>query len=155
VIRPDGIDVAIASSGIDNLGRAGATGDVDNHVMRNLSTAIMISVLDIGAATYLDKNGGKASGTTSTITGGVTNNENSQTGTIVTPTITTGTPPTNTQGAAGQTIANIEEVGKKLLAKTLAMPPTITIDQGTQLKVYVQKDIIFPGRSANLARIIE
>ena len=156
VIRPDGVDVAIASSGIDSLGRAGATGDVDNHVMRNLMTALMISSLDIAVATYLDKNGGSdTSGTTTTVTGGVTSTGSSDTGTIVSPTITTGTPPTNTEDASGQALENIGEVGKQLLGKTLAMPPTITIDQGTALKVYVQRDMIFPGRSANLTRIIE
>jgi type IV secretory pathway VirB10-like protein len=37
----------------------------------------------------------------------------------------------------------------------MAMPPTITVDQGTPLKVYVQKDIVFPGRSANLTKVID
>ena len=125
-------------------------------IFPNLMTALMISTLDIAAATYLDKNGGSTdSGTTTTITGGVTSNGNSQTGTIVSPTITTGTPPTNTEEASAQTLDNINEVGKQLLGKTLALPPTITVDQGTPLKVYVQRDIIFPGRSANLTRIIE
>ncbi|MEK6734195.1 MAG: TrbI/VirB10 family protein, partial [Pseudomonadota bacterium] len=40
VIRPDGIDIKIASPSIDNLGRTGTEGKVDDHTLRNLSTAL-------------------------------------------------------------------------------------------------------------------
>ena len=156
VIRPDGIDVAINSPGIDALGRAGSDGELDNHVMRNFTTAMMVSMLDIALATYLDKNTDSSSGTTTTVTSGVsTTGATSTTGAVVNPTVTTGTTPTNAQDAASNTLERVNDTGKQILAKTMALPPTITVNQGTALKVYVQKDILFPGRSANLTRIVE
>ncbi len=157
VLRPDGIDIQINSPSIDDLGRTGTAGTVDNHTLRNLSTALMVSMLDFSLAQYLDKNQSTASGsTTTTVSGGVTTSGGaSATGTVVAPTVTTGTTPTNTQAAAANSLQNIEDMGKQLLAKTLALPPTITVNQGTPLKVYVQKDIVFPGRSANLTKVIE
>ncbi len=157
VIRPDGVDVQISSPGIDNLGRSGTAGTVDNHILRNLSTALMVSALDVGLATYLDKNTDTNSNSTQvTVSGGVsTTGSASATGTVVTPTTTVGTPPSNVEGASAEALQNIQEVGKQIMAKTMAMPPTITIDQGTPLKVYIQRDILFPGSSANLTKVIE
>jgi type IV secretion system protein VirB10 len=156
LIRPDGIDIRLASPSIDNLGRTGATGDADNHILQNLSTAMMISTLDIALAMYLDKNSSSGSSTTTTVQGGVTTTGGaSTTGTVINPTVTTGSTPTNEEDAASEALTKIQDIGKQILAKTMALPPTVTIDQGTSLKVYVKKDLLFPGRSANLTRVVE
>ena len=52
-------------------------------------------------------------------------------------------------------VDNIASVGKGILDKTNGMKPTITIDQGAALKVFVNKDLVFPGKSANLTRVVE
>ncbi len=153
LIRPDGIDVQINSTSVDNLGRAGVPGELNEHIMKNLSTALMISMLDYGLATYLDKN--TTSGTTTVTYGASATGTSSTNGVTITPTTTTSTTPSNQQLAANNMLANVQEVGKQILEKSMARPPTITINQGTSLKVYVQRDIIFPGRSANLTKVIE
>ena len=124
--------------------------------MRNISTAMMISMIDMALATYADKNGGASDTQTTTVSGGVnTSGDASSTGTIVSPSVTTGSTPTNAEQATTDSLNKIGSVGAQLLAKTLALPPTITVDQGTSVKVYVQKDLFFPGRSANLTKVVE
>lgn len=142
VIRPDGIDVKVDSPGIDDIGRSGVGGDVDNHILRNFITATMVSLIDIGIAEYAEKNGssGSTSSTTTTNTdGSTTTNDNS----------------TATDKAYDEAVDNISSIGKDVMEKTMDMPPTITINQGTSLKVFVKRDLIFPGRSANLTRLVE
>jgi type IV secretion system protein VirB10 len=156
IIRPDGVDIKIASGGVDNLGRSGTPGEVDNHIMQNLSSAMMISTLDIALATYFDKNSSSSSSTTTTVTPGVsTTGEASTTGAVVTPTVTSGETPTNAEDSSKEALSKIQEIGKQILAKSMARPPTVTVNQGASLKVYVKKDLLFPGSSANLTRVIE
>ncbi|MDD9331202.1 MAG: TrbI/VirB10 family protein [Wolbachia sp.] len=50
VILPHGIDVPIASSGIDELGRAGIAGMVDNKVVSALFSSVALAGVSIGAA---------------------------------------------------------------------------------------------------------
>ena len=161
LIRPDGVDISISSPGIDQIGHAGMAGDLDNHVAKSLSVAVMTSVIDIAAGVYADKQAElttvnstvqPATGTAQTTNadGTLSNTQASTTGsTVVTGTIN------NEQQAYLDATENIGSVGKGILEKTNDMKPTITIDQGTALKVFVNKDLVFPGKSANLTRIVE
>ena len=42
-------------TGIDQIGHAGVAGDLDNHIAKSMSIAVMTSVIDIAAAIYADK----------------------------------------------------------------------------------------------------
>ncbi len=141
VIRPDGIDIKVSSPGIDDIGRSGSAGDVDNHILRNFTTAMMVSLINIGVAEYADSNG--SSNSTSTTT---TNTDGSTTNTDDSSTV---------DQAYDDAIDNISSIGTDVIDKTKDMPPTITINQGTSLKVFVKQDLVFPGRSANLTRLVE
>jgi type IV secretion system protein VirB10 len=161
LIRPDGVDISISSPGIDQIGHAGMAGDLDNHVAKSISVAVMTSVIDIAAGVYADKQAElttvnstvqPATGTahTTNADGTLSNTQASTTGSnVVTGTIN------NEQQAYLDATENIGSVGKGILEKTNDMKPTITIDQGTALKVFVNKDLVFPGKSANLTRIVE
>ncbi len=64
LIRPDGLDIAIGSGGVDALGRAGVEGSVDNKYAEIFSAAMLTSVLDIGVAVAVDALSNQGSTTT-------------------------------------------------------------------------------------------
>ena len=165
LIRPDGVDVNIRAPGIDQLGRSGNAGEVNNHLMLSLTSAVMSSIIDIAVAAYADSQSPQPTGATTSVSGGsssvqpVTNPTTGQTtqqATTTAPSATTVTAtPTQEQQAYLTASQNISQVGTNYLSKIGTMGPTITIDQGTVIKVFVNKDIIFPGVSANLTKVVE
>ncbi|UIP91703.1 TrbI/VirB10 family protein [Wolbachia pipientis] len=64
IILPHGIDVAIASSGTDELGRAGIAGIVDNKIASALFSSVALAGISIGSAVV----GQKASNLIDTLT---------------------------------------------------------------------------------------
>ncbi|WFW29603.1 MAG: type VI secretion protein [Wolbachia endosymbiont of Menacanthus eurysternus] len=50
IILPHGIDIAISSSGIDELGSAGITGIVDNKITNALFSSILLAGVSIGSS---------------------------------------------------------------------------------------------------------
>ncbi len=148
IIRPDGVDIKVSSPGVDDLGRSGSVGEVDNHILRNLATAMMISFIDISLAKYADERAPTSGTTTSTVS---QPNDSTQAQT----TTTTGSVQTQESQAFDSAVNKIGAIGQDLMQKNMNMPATITVDQGTTLKVFVKRDLVFPGRSANLTRLIE
>lgn len=125
LIRPDGLDIEIGSPGIDSLGRAGAEGMVDNKYSEVFSAAILTSVISIGAATAADALISSESTTTT--------NSN-------------GTTSSGGAGAAGaaSAVENLGQVGRSIVDTALDLRPTITLDQGTRVNVFVNRDLVFP-----------
>lgn len=54
LIRPDGASIQLASPGTDDLGRAGMNGQVDRHFFQRFGGAILLSVINAGAASLAD-----------------------------------------------------------------------------------------------------
>jgi len=50
-VRPDGIEIALQSSGSDSLGRVGISGDVNNHFWKIFGTSTLLSLIGAGSAT--------------------------------------------------------------------------------------------------------
>lgn len=126
LIRPDGLDIMIGSPGVDNLGRAGIEGAVDNRYTEIFSTALLTSTISIGMAVGADAlisdpgtTTTNANGTTSTGSAGST--------------------------AASQAVNNVGNIAKDVVNTMLDLRPTITIDQGTPISVFVNRDLSFPG----------
>lgn len=137
VIRPDGVDVALNSPGIDALGRGGAGGFVDNKYFEAFSTAIFTSSLDVGFAALGDSLFGNQQQTTTTGPGGGTSVTSSPTAT-----------------AMQQAISNLGSVGQAIVNSTVNLEPTIHIDQGELINVFVNKDVMFPTGGMNNAGFI-
>jgi len=136
IIRPDGIDIMVGSPGVDALGRAGIGGLTDNKYAEIFSAAMLTSVISVGVAIGADALINDDS-TTTTNTDGST---------------------TSTGGAGAQAAAtavnNMGTIGKDIVTKMLDLKPTITVDQGTLINVFVNKDLTFPI-SASGAQFIE
>lgn len=126
LIRPDGIDIMIGSPGVDDLGRGGVEGIVDNKFSEIFSTAILTTSLTVAAA-YAVEEIFPSNGTTTTSPEGYTT--------------TTNTPATQ---AAAQAVTDFSTTAKDVVKTLIDVRPTITIDQGTRVNVFVNRDLTFP-----------
>lgn len=137
VIRPDGIDVAIASPGVDPLGRAGVQGEVDNKYMEIFGNSILMSALTVAFAAGTEA---------------VTDSEGTQqtSNTNGTTTVTG----TNTDVAVQEAVKNFGRVGKDFVEDYLQIRPTVTVDQGTKIKVFVNRDLIFPPGALQKVNVV-
>lgn len=147
IIRPDGIDITIEKSeAVDKLGRTGVEGIVDNKYLEIFGNSILMSIINVGIAIGAEK-----------ITNyqapkdPVTTTTNAALGT----TTTTSTTQKPSDQAIQQAIQSLGETGKKVTQDALSVNPTIIIDQGTLIKVFVNQDIIFPANLANDIKLLQ
>jgi type IV secretion system protein VirB10 len=140
IIRPDGMDIMVNSPGIDQLGRAGVEGVVDNKYMEIFSNAILSSTVTLGAAAAIQAAFGDEQTTSSrrTFTDGSSE--------------TTGSP---TSQAVGEFVNNVGSASRTLVDDLIDIRPTITIDQGTILKVFVNRDLIFPDMDRKRIQFVQ
>jgi len=135
LIRPDGIDLALASPGTDSLGRAGVGGFVDDKILTKLANAFMVSYIIPKLANALSNVDDKAISTTST-------------------TGTDGSVSTTTNGGTTasaelkESADQFKEIATKALEDSFNAKPTIYVDQGTKINIFVNKDIVFPPQIA-------
>lgn len=141
VIRPDGVDVAIASPGTDQLGRAGIAGFVDNKYFEIFSNSILLSAVTVGGSILVDAINGGESTTTSTTTSASGDTTNSQSGTA-------------TDLAVLQGVRDMGDVAGDIASDILDTDPVIIVQQGTRLNVFVNKDLRFPESTLNAAQYI-
>ena len=137
IIRPDGIDIMVNSPGVDKLGRAGLEGAVDGRFRELFATALLTSVITIGAATAAES----VVDTDSTTTRGSDGS-----------TTTTGS---SSAQAVSSSIANIGGVGKRVIDNVIDTRPVIEIDQGTKINVMVNRDMIFPSSILQQTTFVE
>lgn len=137
VIRPDGIDLNMESPTMDNLGRAGLKGFVDNRFFEIFSGALLSSVFTIGTAYLGDA---IAPGQVST----TQNTDGSQ----------------NVQGdpvsiATAEAAQNLAQTAQRVLGGIIDTRPVITVDQGTPVNVFVNQDLEFPPHLVSQVRMIQ
>lgn len=118
ITTPNGIDVTMASPGVDNLGGAGHPGDMNQHWGSRIGSALLISMLSDGFKYAAAEHGPNTSTVTSS-------------GLIV------------DQPFESNTARTMERLANDALTRAGSRPPTITINQGTVLNVYVAKDVDF------------
>jgi type IV secretion system protein VirB10 len=141
VIRPDGIDVAISSPGTDQLGHSGMTGIVDNKYMEILGRTLLMSIITVGGTMMADALNPAAATTNSTSTSADGATTSSQTG-------------TPTDFAVIDAAKSLSDVATKIAEDSFNDKPTIIVQQGTLIKVFVNKDLIFPSSVANSINIV-
>lgn len=135
VIRPDGIDVMLGSPLVDQIGQAGVGGQVDDKFQEIFSRSLLASVMNIAVGIASDKIEGGNSTTTTTGDGGSSTTGNAAS-----------TATTNALNRLGS-------LSDTFLQHFLNVQPTILVDQGTVVNVFVNKDLVFP-EDAGGARIL-
>lgn len=119
LIRDDGVSVRLNSIGTDSLGRSGLTGIVDNKWREGFGSAIMLSVVGAGASFLTGYGSEEAFGE---------NNDEAQRG----------------EELARETIAEtFSDMANQALSESLRIPPTISVNQGERIFVYVRQDLDF------------
>jgi type IV secretion system protein VirB10 len=141
VIRPDGIDIQITSPGTDQLGRAGVAGIVDNKYLEIIGHSLLLSAITIGGTIAIDAI--HPSGNTSSTTTNSANGDSSIS--------ESGSP---TDYAVMNSASNLSDVASKIAEGTLNEKPTIIVQQGTKIKVFVNKDLIFPESAAGRPQFV-
>ncbi len=116
ITTPNGIDIAMSSPGIDGLGSAGMPGHYTAHWGKRIASALMISLIS-DAFKYAAAEHGPQ---TTTVTGG---------GLAV---------QTPYQSA---TARSMERLASEALSNR--RDPTVTINQGSRVNIYVAKDVDF------------
>jgi type IV secretion system protein VirB10 len=128
VIRPDGVDVMLGSPLVDQIGQAGIGGQVDNKFQQIFSRSIMASIISIGFAIGVESINPNDTGTSTTSsTFGTTQSGNA---------------------ASSATVNALNRLGtttETFLARFISAAPTILVDQGTPVNVFVNRDLVFPG----------
>ena len=119
IITPTGIDVNMKSPGIDNLGGAGLPGQYDAHWGSRIGAALLISMLSDAFKYEAAKHGP----TTTTISNGYVTQEPFE----------------------SNTARTVQNLADQAVREAANRPPTVTINQGTVIYVYVAKDVDFSG----------
>ena len=135
LIRPDGIDIEIASAGVDQLGRTGVAGTVYDHFWRKIGNAFLVSYVVPVAAAEAAK---KATNTKSSDNKKTENPDGSTT------TTTSGDPVAQ---AITESTKQFSDITKGMIQDSFSTKPTITVNQGTIVNILVQKDLVFPPLS--------
>lgn len=118
IVTPTGIDVSMASPGVDNLGGAGHPGYLDEHWGQRITSALMISLF-ADAFKYAAAQNGPS--TTTVSNGGLA---------VQSP----------FESYTAQTLQNL---AGQAVRRNANRPDTVTINQGTVVNVYVAKDVDF------------
>ncbi|MDB1135276.1 TrbI/VirB10 family protein [Candidatus Anaplasma sp. TIGMIC] len=129
VILPHGVDVQINSTGTDELGRNGISGVFDSKVGATLTSTILLAGINIGTAVVSSKIPALQSEVVKTEEDKdkKTTSSSSVQAKIVT-----------------DAVKDFSESMKALINKYTDTTPTVYVDQGTVMRVFVNQDIVFP-----------
>lgn len=119
ITTPTGIDINMASPGVDHLGGAGHPGHYDAHWPSRVASALMISLVS-DAFKYA---GAKHGPTTSTVGNGFVVQEPFE----------------------SNTARTVERLADQALSQGMRRPATVTLNHGAAVNVYVAQDVDFSG----------
>ncbi|WP_249549002.1 TrbI/VirB10 family protein [Anaplasma phagocytophilum] len=132
VILPHGVDVQIASSGTDELGRNGISGVVDNKVGSILTSTIFLAGISLGTAYVTDKVPSLRSETVKVETPADGKDEKKTTSSSLSTKI------------VSDAVKDFSDSMKDIVNRYINKTPTVYVDQGTVMKVFVNQDVVFP-----------
>lgn len=125
IVTPNGIDVSMASPGVDNLGGAGHPGYLDEHWTSRITSALLISLFSDAFKYEAAKHGPTS---TTVASGGVA---------VQSP-------------FESYTAQTLQSLASQAVRRNANRPDTVTINQGTVVNVYVAKDVDFSAVVAGL-----
>ncbi|WP_082784607.1 TrbI/VirB10 family protein [Neorickettsia sp. 179522] len=137
IILPNGVDINLGGfSGVDPLGRAGVRGTVNNKVSNVMSTSILLATARVASGMIVDRIMGSSKSQMNVPKRKLPQKEDNEDDSKV-------------KGSPGAIIAvqAIQDASKQVtdyVKRTADMNPTITVNQGARLKVFVGQDIVFP-----------
>lgn len=120
IVTPGGIDVNMSSPGVDSLGGSGTPGYLDSHWPSRISSAVLISLMSDAFLYEGEKHGPQ---TNSIGAGGVV---------VQSP----------YQSNTAQTLQNLANQAVRQSANRI---PTLTVNQGSIVTIYVARDVDFSG----------
>ena len=132
--------VQLGSTGTDDLGRTGLSGEVDHHFLERFGASILLSIVGGGAQfiSGLGQNSGQQVQTqiqsVDPLTGRVT---------------TTTAQPGNQQQqqarqiGAQQVSQSLTTIAQESLKDSINIPPTIVVNQGEKIEIFVRRDLDF------------
>lgn len=118
IVTPTGIDVNMASPGVDNLGGSGHPGHLDEHWGQRITSALLISLFADAFKYAAAQNGPD---TTTVTNGGFA---------VQSP-------------YESYTAQTLQSLANQAVRRNANRPDTVTINQGTVVNVYVAKDVDF------------
>jgi len=124
ILTPNGIDVNMSSPGMDNLGSSGHPGQYDAHWPSRIGAALLISLLSDAFKYEAAEHGPRQT----TVSNGVVTQSPFE----------------------SNTAATIQMLANQAVREAANRQPTVTINQGTVLYVYVAKDVDFSSVVARL-----
>lgn len=137
MLTPNGISANLGSTGTDGLGRGGMTGDVDNHYAERFGAATALTFIGAGAS-FLSSWGFGAGGQATQSQSSTTNAAG------VTVTVTTQDLSVQArQKAADASAQSLQKMAEDTLQEYLKIPPTIHVDQGEPIVIFLRRDLDF------------
>ncbi|PSH55609.1 type IV secretion system protein VirB10 [Phyllobacterium sophorae] len=121
LLRDDGVSVRLNSIGSDALGRSGLTGIIDNKWRERFGSAILLSIVGAGSS-YL---AGYGSGQSSSSSAGESDSDRAA------------------ELARATIVQTFSDMANQALGEHLKIPPTISVQQGERIFVYVRQDLDF------------
>ncbi|MFT4967927.1 MAG: type IV secretory pathway VirB10-like protein [Candidatus Deianiraeaceae bacterium] len=130
IMRPDNISATINSFASDQFGRSGIQGDVEKKYFSGVTSAILLSAIPL---------------LTTIATNAITNQQPQSTTVGTTGAQTVVRDPINV--ATGSFTAQVSQITKDIITDAIDTKPTITLNQGTRIKVLINQDIKLPAYS--------
>lgn len=138
-IRPDGIDIAINSPGVDQIGRNGIQGIEDTKFINLIKNAILISGITVGGGVA----GQKLAGDDAKISSSKDKDGKvSESGRII-------------DFAIRDAVNNLTDIFTNYIERNSDTSSSVYVNQGTPVKVFVTSDLVFSKSVSNLVRDIK
>ncbi|MEQ9115930.1 MAG: TrbI/VirB10 family protein [Rickettsiales bacterium] len=142
LIMPNGYDIALDSQSTGPEGVVGVEGETHTEIAQTLANALLVSTINIAFAKAAQSLTNTSSQTQSTST--------NSTGTTTTTGVTD-----PTRDAISQATQSFNQSLQSFVQQNFVVQPFVSVQHGTRVKVFVNKDLLFPSNMANGINLIQ